>query len=209
MSANRLFRPDRLLGFSDGVLAIVITLLVLGLEVPSVHEVPEKELLTYLQDSLPSVLSYVVSFLVIGMYWVQHYAIFHYIERVNRPFVLLNGLFLLTVSFIPFPTGLQSVYRYDELAVVLFGSAHALCGLSLLALWMYATRNHRLISPSTSPEVVASMSRRIAATPVICAAAIVLSFVSVLLSKLIFLSIPMFYFSHRLIDEGRGDETQS
>lgn len=201
MAPSRIFEPGRLLGFSDGVIAIVITLLVLGLEVPSAHEVPEQQLPAFLLDSLHSVLSYVVSFLVIGTYWLQHYVIFHYVVRVNRPFVLLNGLFLLSVSFIPFPTGLQSAYRHDQLAVVLYGATHIVCGLALMALWDYASRRHRLLDLDTSPVVIKSMTRRIALTPLVCLAAIGLSFVNVFVSKFVFLTIPVFYFSHRTVDE--------
>jgi uncharacterized membrane protein len=198
----RLYDPGRLLAFCDGVIAIAITLLVLGLEVPSAQNVPEKKLPEFLLDSNHALLGYLVSFLVIGTYWLQHYTIFHFIQRVNRPFVLLNGLFLLLISFIPFPTGLQATYRYDELAVVLYGSTHLLCGLTLLAIWIYATRQHRLVIADISPEVVTSMTRRITLTPIICVVAIGLAFVNIVASKLLFLIIPVFYFSHRAIERG-------
>jgi uncharacterized membrane protein len=71
-------RLERLVAFSDAVLAIVITLLVLGLEVPSVHKIPEQQLPEYLADSIPSVLAYITSFFLVGMYWLQHYVIFHW-----------------------------------------------------------------------------------------------------------------------------------
>src|SRR5690348_10868542 len=119
-TATPTLRLERLVGFSDAVLAISITLLVLGLEVPSVHKIPEKELPSYLVDSGPSILAYIASFLLVGMYWLQHYVIFHYVEHANRRLVFWNGLFLLSVSFLPFPTGVQAVYRGDRLAVVFF-----------------------------------------------------------------------------------------
>lgn len=204
MSATRIFNPDRLLAFSDGVVAIAITLLVLGLEVPSIHEVPKKELPTFLLDSSHAALSYIVSFLVIGTYWLQHYVIFSFVERVNRPLVLLNGLFLLGISFMPFPTGLQSVYRFDELAVVLYGSTNIVCGLTLMAIWAYATTDHRLVAKDLSTHIITSMFRRIALTPIICLAAIGTSFFSVVLSKLLFLTIPLLYFAHRAVDKGEN-----
>jgi len=211
MSRKRLFDPGRLEAFSDGVIAIAITLLVLGLEVPSIHEIPEKELPKYLFDSLHAVFGYVISFIMIGIYWLQHYAIFHYVDRVNRVLVLLNMLFLLAISFIPFPTGLQSAYRFDKLAVVLYGIAQIVCGLSLLALWMYATQNKRLVVPDTSPEIIKSMTRRIAITPIICCVAVILSNLNVPLSKLVYLTVPVFYFSHRTVDHGKhhaADESE-
>lgn len=204
MPAKPLFEPGRLLGFCDAVIAIAITILVLGLEVPSAHEVPEKELPTFLYDSFNSILGYVVSFLVIGMYWVQHYAMFHYVVRANRTFVLINGLFLLFVSFIPFPTGLLPVYRYDEFAVVLYGATQMACGFSLIAIWVYATKGHRLVVDDIPQAVVTSMTRRLALTPIICVVAIGMSFINVLLGKWLFLLIPLAYFSHRTVDQGEG-----
>jgi len=197
-----MFKPDRLSAFCDGVMAIAITLLVLTLEVPSVHEVPEQKLHEYLIDSFHPLLGYLSSFVLIGTYWLQHYAIFHYIMHVNRIFIAMNGLFLLCVSFVPFPTGLQAAYRDDELAIVIYGSTHIVCSLSLLALWVYATKKHRLVAPDISPRVITSMTTRIALTPLVSLAAIGVSFMSISVSRLIFLAIPVLYLSHRAVDEG-------
>jgi uncharacterized membrane protein len=193
---------ERLVAFSDAVLAIVITLLVLGLEVPSVHKIPEQQLPEYLADSIPSVLAYITSFFLVGMYWLQHYVIFHYVLHANRTLVLLNGLFLLSVSFLPFPTGLQAVYRGDRLAVAFFGCAHILCGLTLLALWLYATHRRRLVAPEVPGRVVRSMTRRIAVGPALSVLAIAASVFDVWAGKLLFLAIPACYLSHQLVDAG-------
>lgn len=201
-----MLKPDRLTALCDGVIAIAITLLVLGLEVPSVHEVPEHKLTEYLLASLDPLIGYVVSFILIGTYWLQHYAIFHYIVRVNRIFVSLNGLFLLFVSFIPFPTGLQATYRDDKLAMILYAGTQIVCGLSLFAIWTYATHKHRLVAAGVSEEVIKSMRRRIAITPAVGLTAIALSFVDIHLSHAVFLVIPAAYLSHRVVDDGWSGE---
>ncbi|MFO0902216.1 MAG: TMEM175 family protein [Pirellulales bacterium] len=206
-----MYKPERLLAFSDGVIAIAITLLVLGLEVPSVHEVPDQGLKDYLLQSLHPLYGYVASFLLIGTYWLQHYVIHHHVRLVDRRFVALNGLFLFSVSFVPFPTGLQASYRKDELAMVLYAASQAFCGLSLLMLWLYATRKRRLVHPNLPQEVVTSMSWRIAMTPVIALMAMLVSFVNIEICRWMFLGIPLTYFSHRLVDEGAatlGDPTE-
>jgi uncharacterized membrane protein len=211
-AAGPTLKLERLVGFSDAVLAIAITLLVLGLEVPSVHKIPQTELPEFLKDSIPSILAYITSFFLVGIYWLQHYVIFHYIHHANRALVLLNGLFLLSVSFLPFPTGLQAVYRGDRLAVVLFGCAHIVCGLTLLALWHYATHRHRLVAPDLPRQVVRSMTSRIAISPALSALAIAASFGAVMAGKLFFLLIPLCYFSHRLVDAGwqrKRDDTKA
>jgi uncharacterized membrane protein len=196
-----MFRPDRLLTLSDGVLAFAMTLLVLGLEVPSVHDVPERQLVAYLLDSVHSVMGYITSFVLIGTYWLQHYAMFHYITRVDRVLVALNGVFLLSASFVPFPTGLQAVYREDELAMILYASTQIVCGFTLWSLWRYATARHRLVPADIRDRVVTSLGRRILLTPVVGLVAIVVSFINLDSSRLIFLVIPIAWVSHRIADQ--------
>jgi len=201
-TSHATLKIDRLAAFSDAVLAIAITVLVLGLEVPPRHKVPEKRLPDYLVAAIPSVFGYVTSFFLVGMYWLQQFVIFHYVTRANRTLIVLNGLFLLCVTFIPFPTGLQAAYWGDTLAELLYGSAHILCGLSLLTLWLYATSGHRLIAPDIAPEIVTSMTLRICIAPILSAVAIAGSFVDVWVGKALFLAIPVFYLSHHLVDAG-------
>lgn len=185
-----MLKPERLAALSDGVIAIAITLLVLGLQLPSVHQVPEQQLNRYLVESLHALIGYVSSFVLIGTYWLQHYVIFHYITHVDRVLIALNGVFLLCVSFVPFPTGLQAAYRHDELAMVLYAGTQAICGLSLLALWGYATRRHRLVAATTSHRVIRGMSLRLALTPLTSLVAMLVSCFSINLSRVVFLAIP-------------------
>ncbi|MDA0834856.1 MAG: TMEM175 family protein [Planctomycetota bacterium] len=196
------FKLDRLAAFCDGVIAIAITILVLGLEVPSVHKVPESRLVDYLQNTMLPAFGFVVSFILIGTYWMGHYAIFHYLTHATRVFVVLNGLFLLSLSFLPFPTGLQAAYRNDELALAFYYFANFMCGMSLLSIWLYAARNHRLIRADISPAVVRSMTQRLMYAPLISLAAVGCSFVSMTTSRLIFLTIPFLFLSHHLVDTG-------
>ena len=198
-----MLKPERVAAFCDGVIAIAITLLVLGLEVPSVHEVPQKELGNFLFDSLPSIQGYLTSFLLIGTYWTQHFLIFQVVARADRRFVILNGLFLLSVSFVPFPTGLQVAYRQDELAMILYAASQAGCGFSLLAIWRHATQKNRLIDDRVTIDMVQSMSRVLWITPILSLAAMAISFVSLDLSRLIFLGVPLSLLSHRIVDRER------
>ena len=103
---------DRLIYFSDAVFAIVMTLLVLEIRVPEVPpslaaaEVPTKVLALG-----PKFFSYVLSFLVIGIYWIAHHQTFRYVQSYDRRLLWLNLIFLLSISFIPFPTGLLGGVR--------------------------------------------------------------------------------------------------
>jgi uncharacterized membrane protein len=95
--------------FSDGVLAIAVTLLVLDLRVP-LEDTLHGSLASALADEWPAYAAYVTSFLVIGIIWVNHHGVFELVRRVDRVALFLNLLLLMTVVAIPFTTGLLSEY---------------------------------------------------------------------------------------------------
>ncbi|MDQ2741004.1 MAG: TMEM175 family protein, partial [Chloroflexota bacterium] len=97
---------DRLLAFSDGVFAIAITLLVLDLHQPTVAH----GLLGALLQEWPAYLSYALSFLIIGIIWAQHHAMFRSIRRTDHLFLLINVVFLMWIAVLPFPTALLAKY---------------------------------------------------------------------------------------------------
>src|SRR3954468_8377027 len=98
----------RLEAFSDGVFAIAITLLVLEIKVPSPHG--GHSLAHGLVELWPSYAGFAVSFITIGIIWVNHHAVFANVESVDRALLFRNLLLLLTVSFIPFPTAVMAEY---------------------------------------------------------------------------------------------------
>ena len=205
---TNMYKPERLSAFCDGVIAIAITLLVLGLEVPSVHSMTDKQLSHYLLESWHAIWGYVVSFVLIGTYWLQHYVIFHHITRVDRTFVALNGLFLLTISFVPFPTGLQSSFRHDNLAMIVYAFSQAACGLSLLWLWRYAAKGHRLIDPKIPQPIITGLALRSAITPIVSLLAIAVLPLSNDLCRLMFLLIPLAQFARPSVDESWLEATR-
>ncbi len=94
----------RIVNFSDGVFAIVITLLILDIRVPDIPEdLVSQELPSRILDLGPKFLSYVISFLVIAVYWQVHHRVFRPIRAYDRTLLWLNFLFLMTISFLPFP----------------------------------------------------------------------------------------------------------
>jgi uncharacterized membrane protein len=109
----------RLEAFSDGVFAIAITLLVLNI---SVESVTKPHLAEGLKELLPKIFTYIMSFLLIGLYWIGHHFYSDRIKQVDGTFVLLNILFLLLISFLPFPTSLIGKYPLEALPLTLYGS---------------------------------------------------------------------------------------
>ena len=143
----------RVEAFSDGVLAIAITLLVLEIKIePEALVHPWKAL----ADEWPSYLAYVTSFLTIGGVWIAHHALFHNLKLVD-PFVMrLNLLLLMLVSFLPFPTGLmaealQGSTAAERAALVVYGAAAGTLELIAAALTRYVAANPELQKPGLPP----------------------------------------------------------
>ena len=115
---------SRLEAFSDGVFAIVITLLILDIRFPEVEYSRFQETFVSL---LPRILAYVMSFIIIGLYWVVHHNSIHAMGKTDRGFLWLNILLLLCVSFIPFPTSLLGRYPFQAGPIIVYGTTLILC----------------------------------------------------------------------------------
>jgi uncharacterized membrane protein len=146
-SADRL-ALERLIFFSDAVIAIAITLLVLEIRLPvGAGELNNRELVQALLALWPKYLAYGISFLVIASFWMGHQRKFRHIRAVDRRLMWLNLLLLGTVAFIPFPTTIvaESVSRT---ATIFYAGVIILAGLLAAALWAYASSQPRLIDPN-------------------------------------------------------------
>ncbi len=114
----------RLEAFSDGVLAIIITIMVLEIKIP--HEVNLEALI----ELFPIFTSYLMSFVFIGIYWVNHHHLFHVVKHVNGKILWANMALLFSLSLIPFSTGWMGENHYAELPVALYSLNLFVCGLA-------------------------------------------------------------------------------
>jgi len=140
---------ERLIFFSDAVIAIAITLLVLDLRLP---EASSQSLAAQLGDLSSSFLSFFVSFAVIGLFWETHHRLFGFIERYDRPLLWLNLAFLFLIAFLPFPTSVLGKH-WSATAIFLYAGTLTATGIARSALWRYAV-SRRLIDSSLEPAVV-------------------------------------------------------
>jgi uncharacterized membrane protein len=151
---------SRLEAFSDGVFAIAFTLLVLEFRPPDAN-VP---LTAYLSSLWPSFLAYMISFLLIGLFWANHHSMFVHIRRVDRPLLFLNTMLLACVAFLPFPTQLlaQALRLRADLpaAAFFYGLAITIGGLFFNGTWLYAMRSRTLMSEKTSERYLHQVKRR-------------------------------------------------
>ena len=189
---------NRLEAFSDGVFAVAITLLVLNLQIPQLATV--SELVSRLSALWPKLLSYALSFVIVGIYWVAHHNTFHYIQRSDRNLLWLNILLLMCIVFLPFPTALLGQYPEQRISVIIYAGTLVLTGLVLQALWWYATSRYRLVDRNIDPRLVQRATRRNLTAPLIYLLAIGISWFSVPASLVLFLLVPLYYILPGRID---------
>jgi uncharacterized membrane protein len=171
---------DRILALSDGVFAIAITLLVLNIEVPEIpDDLVAQELPGELLGLWPKVLSYVISFLVILLYWMGHHSIFGIIKEHDRGLLWLNSFFLMLVAFLPFPAALLGEYGDQQLVVVIYAGTLAITRLLLSLVWLYVSGKPWLVNVEFDPRTRRIFDIRAWAIPLIFLISIVISFFSV------------------------------
>lgn len=129
----------RIVGFTDGVFAIAITLLVLNIEIPN-GSVATTVATETVVGEWPDVLSYVISFLVVGNYWIGHNDVFSHIERYDRRLLWLNVLYLMFVAFLPYATALLGDHG-GRFAVVVYATTVVAVSVIFALLWQYAWRS--------------------------------------------------------------------
>jgi uncharacterized membrane protein len=177
---------ERLVFFSDAVLAIVITLLVL----PLAAEVDLSQgagLAHQVWALWPRMLSFVISFLVIGQFWISHHRLFVLVRRYDQRLLWLNLIFLLTVSFMPFPTALVGARStpQDHFAAVFYAASMTLASLTLTGTSLYA-RRAGLLDLSVDGDTAAYLLTRSVATMVLFLASIGAAFLGGLRAGLLF-----------------------
>ncbi len=168
---------ERLVFFTDAVFAITITLLALEIRLPAgAGELSESGLLDALAAMWPRYLGYIISFLVIGFFWISHCAKFDRIERIDLRLVWLNLLFLLSLGLIPFASSVLSE-SHGRLGTIIYAGLIVLSALMVQMFWLYARAAKLTTANLTKKEA------RAAGLP------------SVIVSAVFALSIPIAFFS--------------
>ncbi len=200
-------RTTRIEAFSDGVFAIVCTLLVLNLGVPHVRGLdPSRELAELMLQLTPKLVCYAVSFCIVAIYWVAHYHLFHIVRKSDRGLLWLNSLFLMFLAFLPFPTALVSEYPLEPLAIRWFAGSMALTRVSFLLMRWHVSYGARLIDPRLDPLLVRRSMIRSLANPVLYSTAALLapSFTGLALG--LCAAIPFLYFVPSRLERHEGKD---
>ncbi len=133
-------QKGRLEAFSDGVLAIIITIMVLEIKVP--HEVSLEALIRL----VPVFVSYIISFLYVGIYWNNHHHLFQSVKKVDGRVLWANMFLLFCLSLIPFASGWMGENHFQSLTVVLYGSILFLSAMAYYFLTLSLLKNHSIDS---------------------------------------------------------------
>lgn len=144
-NAERDIGLDRLVFFSDAVIAIAITFLAIDLRSPNIQNGTPSQFYQLLAELEPQLLSFLISFFVIGMFWTAHHRIFLHIKLYDRGLLWINLIFLFLVVSMPFPTSILANFSGTVQGVILYALVVAAIGLVQTWLWHYATHNRHLV----------------------------------------------------------------
>lgn len=164
MDRNDGLTTQRIESFSDGVFAIAITLLVLEIRLPEHGVSATASLAKDLIELIPSFFAYILSFAMIGTYWVNHHYIFSLYQQTNHIFNLLNVFFLMCIAFLPFPTAVLGSHLSNvdkqQTAVAFYTFGLLLPAAAWLLMWLYASHRNRLIDPNLDPSFTYYLTRQ-------------------------------------------------
>jgi uncharacterized membrane protein len=186
-------RSSRLEAFSDGVFAIAATLLVLELRVPA----EATDLSGALLRLWPAYAAYLVSFVTIGIIWVNHHTLLEHCRRVDRRFLYLNLMLLVAVGIVPFPTALVGQYILSEhgatAALVVYGLGGMLIAIAFTGVFLYATHDQRLVGDDAAARRIRQEGRLFPIGLAAYTAGIALAFVAPLASLAVYGLTALFY----------------
>lgn len=163
----------RLEALSDGLFAIVMTLLVLELKIPELPKgVSDAELIHKLRELGPALFSFFITFILSSSFWLLHHLSFHFIRHTTRALCWINLIFLMFVSLLPFSTALLGHHLGRQVVLFIYFGNEMMVGLGLLVHWRYAI-SRGLLHTEADPRAVRKLTERITTLPIAFAAALV------------------------------------
>lgn len=209
ISKSRGYRIDRVLALSDGVFAFAVTLLVLDLIVPTLSPgASSMDLWQGLSNEYLNFFNYILSFFIAGIWWNSHHRNFEQIRDSNTALRMLNLFFLIWIALLPFFTKILDQYHGLQLSVVLYAIDQAAAGIFLALIWLYASRNNRLINKNMSKTAIRFFTLRNVITPIFFIISIGISFIDANVASYSWYGlIPLFIIVLRL--EQRSEKHQT
>ena len=185
---------SRIEALSDGIFAIVMTLLILEIRVPNLPpNSPNVEVAPALFALWPKFVSYLVTFVSLGFFWVGHHIMYHAIRRADRTLLWLNICFFMFVSLLPFSTSVLNAFPQAFVAPFFFGANLAIIGWILFFQWQYANSQPDMLANFVSVQYRKSVRSRMLIVPVATTLTVFVCFWSVGISLTIYLLLLPLY----------------
>jgi uncharacterized membrane protein len=183
---------ERIVFFSDAVMAIAITLLAVDIRVPDLpRSEAAAELALRLGELNPQIMSFVISFVVIGIYWMAHHRYFRMIRDFDNRLIMINLVFLMFIAGMPFIASLLGRYAFLPLGVIPYAMEVSAIGLSLSALWAYASHAHRLVDTDLEARQIRLLTLRPLGPTVVFVLSIPIALVNPMLAAFSWLLAPI------------------
>lgn len=193
------FSTNRMEAFSDGVLAIIITLMILEIEIPEFEgHLSTNDLLEVIKPIIPQLIAYSLSFVMIGIYWVNHHNFFHKLNHGDRNLLWLNLNLLFWLSLVPLPTGFLGEHWYIPSASLFYAIVMFGCSVSFTWMGVYAQKVPGLFSEKIPDSIRKSNMRRNRISLGLYVASMFLAYVSVYISFVLFVVIAAMFFMPKL-----------
>lgn len=193
--SNRYFSKSRVETFSDGIFAIIVTLLVLEIKVPVLqNHNSAAELTVSLIELLPKIASWIVSFMIVCVIWVNHHRIFEDLKVITHGFFWLNANLLFWCSFIPFPTALLGEYISNTAAQLMFGLILAMMALSFCFMRINILRNDFVLIEGVNKKLFRlATTKSLLFGPLLYLGGALCSFVHPWLSFAVYIIVPLYF----------------
>jgi len=193
MSA-RVFTPnirvEHVISFSDAVFAFAITLMALSIDIPDLPlNLSQSQLLDRLYGLYPQVEDYIISFAVVGIFWVSYHQVFNHIKGSHISMIYLNLLFLLLITLLSLTTSLVINYASYQIPYITYCGVVIVTSSLLVVIWGYATKHHRLVNKNMHPLFIRGILYSLLSIPIIFGISIFLSFVDLDVAQYFWLGI--------------------
>ena len=189
----------RVEALTDGIFGAVMTVLGLSLTIPYITGPAQQQLPAY-EDILTAVLTYALSFVTLGVFWVGNHVGFQIVKRTDRTFIWLNNTFLLFVGLLPLTTALLGHHPFEQVTIVAYGLNLLAIQTAMYLTFWYATYHHHLVEAGLNDRFIWLARRRLILGPAFSAAAVLLAFLDPVVSLGAYVLYPAFFIVPGRID---------
>jgi uncharacterized membrane protein len=195
------FNKNRFETFIDGVIAIIITLLAFQITLPAqITEFTNDSLVSVITNLFPQITVFLITFLTIGVFYITQHTIMVHVKKLDNTLIWYNVLFLLFMSLIPVTASLLTKFITLPLAILVYIANLVMVYISLYLVWRHASSDYELIDQQVQLSLISYLKARILVAPLLYILAVVTSFISIYLSFLIMVIVPIIYIQNGVLD---------